>query len=81
MKAIFHPQAGEEFQHAIEVDWKESPDLGRRFYHCVFAAIARIEPHPSAWPRLRGTVRKRLVEDFPTGCSPRSKLTGSLSWL
>ncbi|MDO8542037.1 MAG: hypothetical protein Q7S40_16490 [Opitutaceae bacterium] len=29
------------------------------------AATARIEGHPRAWPRLRGDVRKCVVEDFP----------------
>jgi hypothetical protein len=28
-------------------------------------AAAKIEAHPQAWPRLRGGVRKCLVEAFP----------------
>jgi plasmid stabilization system protein ParE len=65
VRAIFHPEADEEFQHAIETYQAESAELGLRFYRCVLDAVARIETHPSAWPRLRGAVRKCLVEEFP----------------
>ena len=65
MRAIFHPDADEEFQHAIETYQAESADLGLRFYRSVLATVARIESHPQVWPRLRGSVRKCLVDDFP----------------
>ena len=65
MRAIFHPDAAEEFQHSIEVYLAESSELGLRFYRAVMAAAAKIEAHPQAWPRLRGDVRKCLVEEFP----------------
>jgi plasmid stabilization system protein ParE len=65
VKAIFHPEADEEFQHSIEVYQAESPELGLRFYGAVMVAAAKIEAHPQAWPRLRGGVRKCLVEAFP----------------
>jgi toxin ParE1/3/4 len=65
VRAIFHPEADEEFQHAIESYQAESVELGLRYYRSVLAAATRIEGHPQAWPRLRGDVRKCLVEDFP----------------
>jgi toxin ParE1/3/4 len=65
VRASFHPEADEDFQHAIETYQAESVELGLRFYRSVLAAVARIEAHPRAWPRLRGEVRKCLVEDFP----------------
>ena len=45
MRAIFHPEAGVEFQHAIEVYQTESAELGLRFYRAVLTAVARIEAH------------------------------------
>jgi plasmid stabilization system protein ParE len=65
VRAIFHAEADEELQHAIEIYQAESLELGLRFYRAVFAAVARIEAHPRTWPRLRGGARKCLVEDFP----------------
>jgi toxin ParE1/3/4 len=65
VRAIFHPEADLEFQHAIEIYQAESAELGLRFYREVLTALARIEAHPLAWPRLRGEVRKCLVADFP----------------
>lgn len=65
MSAIFHPAADEEFQRAIEAYQAESPQLGLRFYRSVLVTVARIEAHPYVRPRLRGPVRKCLVEDFP----------------
>jgi plasmid stabilization system protein ParE len=65
VRAIFHPDADEEFQRSIEVYQAESSNLGLRFYRAVMAAAAKIEAHPQAWPRLRGPIRKCLVEGFP----------------
>ena len=65
MKAIFHPEADTEFQQAIEYYQAESRELALRFYREVLVAVALIEAHPLAWPRLRGEVRKCLVADFP----------------
>ncbi len=65
MRAIFHPEADEEFQRSIEDYQAESPELGLRFYRAVMTAAAKIEAHPQAWPRLRGPIRKCLVDDFP----------------
>ena len=65
MKAILHDEADGEFQTAIEYYQAESQELGVRFYREVLTALARIESHPKAWPRLRGTVRKCLVSGFP----------------
>ncbi len=65
MNAIFHPEADTEFQEAIEYYEAESAGLGVRFYLEVMAVVARIEAHPRAWPRLRGSVRKGLVPGFP----------------
>jgi toxin ParE1/3/4 len=63
--AIFHPDADEEFQAAIEHYQGESLELGVRFYREVLATLVRLGSHPKAWPRLRGAVRKSLVRDFP----------------
>ncbi len=65
MKAILHHDADEEFQSAIERYQAVSQELGVRFYREVLTTLARIESHPKAWPRLRGAVRKCLVNGFP----------------
>ena len=65
MKAILHPEADAEFQEAIDFYRAESPELGVRFYREVMTTLVRIEAHPRAWPRLRGSVRKCLVDGFP----------------
>lgn len=65
MRAIFHPDADQEFQQAIETYQAESIALGVRFYRSVMEAAARIEAYPKAWPRLRNDVRKCLVAEFP----------------
>jgi toxin ParE1/3/4 len=63
--AIFHHEADDEFQSAIEHYQGESLELGVRFYREVLVTLVRIQSHPKAWPRLRGSVRKSLVRDFP----------------
>ncbi len=65
MTAILHDEADAEFQEAIDYYRGESQDLAVKFYRQVLSALARIEAHPKAWPRVRGQVRKCLVEDFP----------------
>lgn len=65
MKAVFHPGADTEFQQAIEYYQTDSLLIALRFYGRVMSAVASVEAHPFAWPRLRGTVRKCLVSDFP----------------
>lgn len=65
MRVIFHPKADDEFQRAIEAYWLESVELGLRFYRSVLETVTRIEVHPQVWPRLRGPVRKCLVNEFP----------------
>lgn len=65
MRPILHEAADEEFQSAIEIYQAESQELAVRFYREVLATLVRIESHPKAWPRLRGTVRKCLVPGFP----------------
>jgi len=65
VNATFHPEADAEFQEAIEFYESESAGLGVRFFREVMAAVARIEAHPRAWPRLRGPVRKCVMTGFP----------------
>jgi hypothetical protein len=42
VRAIFHPEADQEFQQAIETYQAESIALGLRFYRSVMEAAARI---------------------------------------
>jgi toxin ParE1/3/4 len=66
VRAIFHPEADAEFQDAIAKYQDGSPELGVRFYRAVMTAVLSIQAHPTAWPKLRGMVRRRNVEDFPS---------------
>ena len=65
VKVILHDEADAEFQSAVATYQGESHELAVRFYRGFFATLNRIGSHPKAWPRLRGSVRKCLVQGFP----------------
>jgi len=54
-----------ELEEAIEYYDRQSPGLGRRFFHEVSAAIERIQFMPEAWTRVGKETRKIIVKGFP----------------
>jgi len=67
MTFSFHPEAETEFNEAI--DYYERKDLGLGYVFAVEvnATIQRIIAFPSAWPTLKGEIRRALVRRFPYG--------------
>jgi plasmid stabilization system protein ParE len=67
MTIVFHPEAAEEFEAAV--DWYETREigLGLDFAVEIHAAIQRASAMPNAWTRLSGNVRRVLVNRFPYG--------------
>jgi hypothetical protein len=57
MTIVFHPEAAEEFEAAV--DWYETREigLGLDFAVEIHAAIQRASAMPNAWTRLSGNVR------------------------
>ena len=66
MNYTFHPHAEKELEQ-IENHYEGIREgLGNRFRDEIEAAISRILKFPNAWPRLRGSVRRRCrLNNFP----------------
>ena len=67
MKAVFHPEAQEEFLAAIDYYEGCSPGLGIDFAAEVRSTIESIINFPNAWPALEGDLRRSLIRRFPYG--------------
>lgn len=67
MTIVFHPEAAEELEAAV--DWYEAHEtgLGLDFAVEIHAAIHRAAAMPDAWTRLSGNVSRVLVNRFPYG--------------
>ncbi|HBJ87039.1 MAG TPA: type II toxin-antitoxin system RelE/ParE family toxin [Verrucomicrobiales bacterium] len=46
---------------------KKQKQLGLRFLDCVEDAMLDIARHPEAFRRLRGDIRRIMLDDFPWG--------------
>ncbi len=64
---LFHPEAEEEFNEAIEYYEGCELGLGYDFSIEVLAAIQNIINYPTAWPIIEEDVRRCLVNRFPYG--------------
>ncbi len=67
MKYAFHPEAEEEFLHAIEYYEECRKGLGYEFSQEVYLAIQRALLYPLAWQELGDGIRRALVHRFPYG--------------
>ncbi len=68
MKYSFHPQAEEEFLHAIDYYEDCKKGLGYEFSVEVYSAVQRAVAFPSAWQTITGDIRRVLVKRFPSVC-------------
>ena len=67
MRFSFHPEAEEEFNHAIDYYEAIEPGLGYDFALEVHSTIKRSIELPKAWSVLEGDIRRSLVKRFPYG--------------
>jgi toxin ParE1/3/4 len=65
MTFLFHPEAEEEFQAAIEYYEDSQAGLGYDFSVEVFTVIQSIVAHPLAWPLIEGDIHRCFVNRFP----------------
>ena len=65
MNFTFHPEAEEEFNHAIDYYEAIRPGLGYDFSIEIYTAIQRSVGLPETWPILAGEIRRSLVRRFP----------------
>lgn len=56
-----------ELREAIEYYEGQQPGLGTSFRDAVYAALERIEKHPSAWRQLSPNTRRHRIQKFPYG--------------
>lgn len=59
--------AEEEMLAAAFFYERQSEGLGQDFLRKVQDAIDEIAQHPTRWPRIRGSIRRRMVHRFPYG--------------
>ena len=65
MRHEFHPEAGLEFEEAVQFYKQRGRNLGRRFAHEVRGTIQRIAATPRRWRILEEDVRRCLLRVFP----------------
>jgi len=65
VKHAFHPEAGLEFEEAVQFYKQRGRNLGQRFALEIRATIARIVATPDRWRILEGDIRRCLVRVFP----------------
>ena len=61
----FHQLADRELNEAAQYYELENPGLGSSFLKEVDRCLQSIEEHPEAGVILRGSVRRRLLRQFP----------------
>ena len=62
---LFHPEAEEEFNTAIDYYEEIEPGLGYDFALEVYSSIKRSIEFPKAWAIFEGEIRRSLVNRFP----------------
>ncbi len=67
MNSIFHQEAENELNQAIDYYEDCSKGLGHDFAIEVYATIERILHHPKAWSFIDEAIRRALVKLFPYG--------------
>jgi len=67
MRFVFHPDAEEEFNKAIDYYEELQNGLSARFANEVYLTIQRILSFPKAWSILEDDIRRCLCNKFPFG--------------
>lgn len=67
MKLLFDPEALLEARNAAAFYEDSQPGLGKAFLASVEAATEEIVRHPLMWRRIKGRLRRYLVQQFPYG--------------
>ena len=67
MKVTFLPPAEQELADAVDYYEAQKSGLGFEFFEEVWAAIERIERHPSAWQAVSRNARRCRTHRFPYG--------------
>ncbi|MBV5307069.1 MAG: hypothetical protein J0652_10285 [Desulfobulbaceae bacterium] len=67
MSVLFHPEAVEEFNEAIEYYEDIESGLGFDFAIEIYSAVQRAVEFPKAWVIIDGEIRRTLVRRFPFG--------------
>ena len=73
MKYIFHPEAEEELNVAVDYYNQCQANLGWDFSKEVYTAIQNILAFPEAWASLSKNTRRCLVNRFPFGVIYQNK--------
>ena len=66
-RPVFRPQADAEALQAQRWYEERTPGLGVDFAAAVTDAVARIVENPLAYARVRGEVRRAILQRFPFG--------------
>ncbi len=67
MKINFHPDAEDEFLHAVDYYEDIQNHLGLEFASEIYEAIERIQSFPQAWQKMTSSTRRCLINRFPFG--------------
>ena len=67
MTYLFHPEAEEEFNIAIDYYEECKNGLGLEFANEVYKTIQRILNFPTAWQKFDNNIRRCLANRFPFG--------------
>jgi plasmid stabilization system protein ParE len=62
---VFHPEAGEEYTHAVEYYAAVTPGLGGRFYDEIERLIHEVRRQPDRFFRFSPPARRALARKFP----------------
>jgi plasmid stabilization system protein ParE len=65
MRAVFSPEALQEFEDAEHYYDQQIPKLGERFRAEVRSALPRIAAWPLSYPCERGDIRRLTLSRFP----------------
>lgn len=61
----FHPEANAELTEAVHFYEQKSPGLGKTMARTIESALALLDAHPEAAPKLRGGLRVKSITKFP----------------
>jgi plasmid stabilization system protein ParE len=64
---VFRPQAANEVRSACDWYEEQKPGLGARFAHALDELLQRIAERSSAFPLVRGEIRRAVLRQFPYG--------------
>jgi len=65
MNSVFLPEAEKEFREAGRYYENEAPGVGLAFIIEVHKAVTDIVAHPLGFPKVRESIRKKVLNHFP----------------